>query len=802
MVPAAPQQGLPAQQWEPRGAPEEAGLDWRRYIAALLRYKWLVAGITVVGTAAGLVAARFVKPTYVTEATILVPERVQGGRSGPIQPDVLFQTFGWVELLKTSYIVLDNVVRDLRLYVEPASREDSVALSTLAVKDRFLTGDFELAIAADGRGFQLRTGQGVTLQQGAVGDSVGPDLGLAWVPPADALRPGKTIRFTLVAPRDVARTLQQKLQARINERGANMLAIRLEGTNPERLAATVNGIATGFVDSARSLSLSKHRELTRTLRLQLDSADRRLRESEIGYEQFRVSTYTLPRERATPIAPGVEGTSNPALDNYTTMRFELDALERDRESLEAALASASDAGIPPDRLAYIGVVQQSSELSGALRRVTELQAELVALRERYTEQNPDVQRAAAEVMNLRTRTIPDLARGLLAQLAAREQELDNRIGAAGRELQQIPRRATEEQRLGRQMDLAATRYQDLEQQYQSAVYAAAAEELGARVLDSAVVPTRSIRDTAIRLAGMAFLGSLGLGLLAAILLDRMDRRFRYPDQVSRDLGLPILGAVPRIKVGGNGKGVGSTGQTLQVVEALRGLRLGLLHAHGVAGPLMATVTSPGPGEGKSFVVSNLALAFADAGHRTLLLDGDVRRGELHRLLDMRRKPGLTDLLQGNVPRDDVIQKTRYESLWFVGGGTRMHSAPELLSSPALAQFLLSLRSSYDVILVDSPPLGAGVDPFILATATGSLLLVMRTGVTDRELAEAKLDMLDRLPVRVLGAILNDVQPGGAYRYYGYQYYVEGYETQDEAGEKAASASHRSGVAGDAGSVHG
>jgi tyrosine-protein kinase Etk/Wzc len=210
---------------------------------------------------------------------------------------------------------------------------------------------------------------------------------------------------------------------------------------------------------------------------------------------------------------------------------------------------------------------------------------------------------------------------------------------------------------------------------------------------------------------------------------------------------------------------------------------------------MATVTSPGPGEGKSFVVSNLALAFADAGHRTLLLDGDVRRGELHRLLDMRRKPGLTDLLQGTVPRDDVIQKTRYESLWFVGGGTRMHSAPELLSSPALAQFLLSLRSSYDVILVDSPPLGAGVDPFILATATGSLLLVMRTGVTDRELAEAKLDMLDRLPVRVLGAILNDVQPGGAYRYYGYQYYVEGYETQDEASEKAASPSHRSGVAG-------
>jgi capsular exopolysaccharide synthesis family protein len=785
--------GLPAQQWDQGGQPEEGGLDWRRYVAALLRYKWLVAAVTVLGTAGGVFATRFVQPIYVAEATILVPERVQGGRgAGPVQPDVLFQTFGWVELIKTSFIVLDNVVRDLRLYVRTESPDDSTAVSTLALKDRFRPGEFELSVTADGRRFQLQTRQGAVLQQGQVGDSVGPDIGLAWAPPAEVLRAGRTIAFTLVPPRDVARTLQQDVQARINERGASMLAIRLEGTNPGRLAATVNGIAVGFVDSARALSLSKHRELTRTLRLQLDSAERRLGEAEIAYEQLRVSTYTLPRERATPIAPGVDGTSNPALDNFTEMRFERDALERDREALEVALATVSDSGIAPDRLAYIGVVQQSSELSGALGRVTELQAELTTLRQRYTEQNPDVQRAATDVADLRARTIPDLARGLLAQIAAREQELDNRLAAAGRELQQIPRRATEEQRLKRQMDLAVVRYQDLEQQYQSAMYAQAAEELGARVLDSAVVPTRPIRDTAIRMAGMALAGSLGLGLLVAILLDRMDRRVRYPDQVSRDLGLPILGAVPRIKLGTNGRSGGSAGQTVQVVEALRGLRLGLLHAHGVAGPFMVTITSPGPGEGKSFVASNLALAFADAGHRTLLIDGDVRRGELHRLLDAKRKPGLTDYLQGTVPREDIIQTTRFASLWFVGGGTRMHSAPELLSSPGLAQLLLAFRSSYDVILVDSPPLGAGVDPFVLGTATGSLLLVMRTGVTDKELAEAKLDMLDRLPVRVLGAILNDVQPGGAYRYYGYQYYVEGYETQEETDERAVPASREGG----------
>jgi Mrp family chromosome partitioning ATPase len=92
-----------------------------------------------------------------------------------------------------------------------------------------------------------------------------------------------------------------------------------------------------------------------------------------------------------------------------------------------------------------------------------------------------------------------------------------------------------------------------------------------------------------------------------------------------------------------------------------------------------------------------------------------------------------------------------------------------------------LRSRFDVILVDSAPMAAGVDPYVLGTLTGNLLLVMRTGVTDRELAQAKIDLLDRLPVRVLGAVLNDVEAGGAYRYYAY--YLAGYEVAEEDTEK-------------------
>jgi capsular exopolysaccharide synthesis family protein len=237
----------------------------------------------------------------------------------------------------------------------------------------------------------------------------------------------------------------------------------------------------------------------------------------------------------------------------------------------------------------------------------------------------------------------------------------------------------------------------------------------------------------------------------------------------------IAEAVPGLSPGHRAEAVN------QAVEALRGIRLNLVHAYGTAGPLVITVTSPGRGDGKSFVSSNLALAFADAGHRTLLIDGDTRRGALHRVLETQRTPGLIDFLSGHATKADAIQETVYPRLWFIGCGTRVAHGPELLGSPTMQKFMTEVRGEYDVIVVDSPPLAAGIDSLILGTLSGGMLLVLRAGVTDRQLAEAKLDALDRLPIRMLGAVINDVPAQGAYRYY--SYYLSGYEI-DEDQERA------------------
>src|SRR5213078_1526335 len=159
----------------------------------------------------------------------------------------------------------------------------------------------------------------------------------------------------------------------------------------------------------------------------------------------------------------------------------------------------------------------------------------------------------------------------------------------------------------------------------------------------------------------------------------------YPDQVSREMGLTILGAVPHLRTLPHGRhGRGRVPEDVnQVVEALRAVCLNLVYAHGGRAPLLVTITSPGPGDGKSFLAANLAHTFAEGGHRTLLVDGDIRRGVLHRRLSARRRPGLTDYLRGEVPLEAILQPTGCHTLTLIGCGTRAHNAPELLGSQAM-----------------------------------------------------------------------------------------------------------------------
>jgi capsular exopolysaccharide synthesis family protein len=207
----------------------------------------------------------------------------------------------------------------------------------------------------------------------------------------------------------------------------------------------------------------------------------------------------------------------------------------------------------------------------------------------------------------------------------------------------------------------------------------------------------------------------------------------------------------------------------QAVESFRTLRLAIRYNFPADAPVVVGVSSPSAGDGKSLVSSNLALAFASAGNRTLLIDGDVRRGALHATFGIPVTPGLVEYLHGAAGIDAIVKPTSSENLFVIPRGARNVRAPELLVSDLMTALILAMRRQYDVVIIDSPPLVAGIDAYALAAAAGAMLIVLRTGVTDRKLAAAKLDVIDRLPIRILGTVLNSVPDDGAYKYYGNDY---------------------------------
>ncbi|HEV8510129.1 MAG TPA: polysaccharide biosynthesis tyrosine autokinase [Gemmatimonadales bacterium] len=746
----------------PPPPPEQS--DFQRYLNSVMRHKWLVLAITVVGTLAGVVATRFLDPRYTAKAILWVDVAV--GRDRGVQSDQLLDSRGWVELV-TSNAVLDTVVKQRRLFLQPATPNDSAALTSFDVGDKVVPGTYRLVMDKAGRAFRLEMEDGTVVQRGRAGQPVGENLGFDWTP--TGLKSG-TITFTVKAIPDASATLAQDIKARLDPAG-NFLRLQLKSSSAAGAAATLNAISERIVAVETDMKRRKFQELTTALSEQYDHAKENLSQADEALRSFRVRTADRPMVTQTPSGSlAVEGSGL-----ASELRNDIEQRRRDRNLLNQFASRAATGSVSVELWNSLPSVQKSPYMQAALLDLGKKQADLRALRLNYTEEAAPVRQLQSEVSQLEHQQIPSLARMLAQDLGEVVATTQGRADTAVGRLRAAPNLALEQDQLVRQQRMAADQFTSVDREYETAKLGLISALPDVRVLDPAVEPRRPASDYGPLLILLAALASFGVAVMGVTLKDKMDPKVRYPEQITGRMQLQILGAVPHVswRLGANGDG------SAQVIEALRGLRLRVLHAHAGDGPLTLTITSPGIGDGKSFVSLNLALSFADAGYRTLLVDGDTRRGVQHKALKTPSTPGLTDVVAGRVQLDAALRQTSYPGLTFLSSGTRMQRAPERLLSQTMRDLMAKLRSMYDVVLVDSPPLGAGADPLVLGTLTENLMLVLRTGQSDINLASTKLEVLNALPVRVIGAVLNDVRSSGVYRYY--MYSSAEYELVDDEG---------------------
>ena len=740
---------------------------WARYLAALRRYKWLVALVVVLGLAAGYGVTRLLAPQYEVHATLWISTDTPAEeRSGPIRAVAPMRETSWPELL-TSFAILERVARERRLYLRLAEPADSVLFAGFGVDSQFRPGTYELVVDRSGWRYDLLAADGTRLQSGTVGDSIGRSLGFRWRPPATMLTAGREVEFTVVIPREAAIALRRALTVSFSDE-SNLLGVVLKGSDPQRITSIMSTLLDEFITTAASLKRRTVSEIAKALRRQLDYAERDLRDAENALESFRVRTIALPSEGAPASnGDGDEGLQGPVFESYFARQVEHEDARRDRQALETTLAAVESGQLDASALWSVPIVGSSAspDLRAAMTELSTKQAALREAQRVYTDDHPNVRRLRQDVDEINRRTIPRLASALVAELQRRERDLASQIQGTAQQLRAIPARTTEETRLRRNVEASTTLVETLKTRYEEATLAEASTVPDVSVLDSPVAPEQPLRTRTPYILAFAALLSLAAAAVLVFVLDRMDPRFRYAEQATRELGLDIIGALPALReTNADRRHPEEAGQLL---EALRSLRLTIAHSFVNSKPIIFTISSPGIGDGKSFVSSQLGMSFADAGFRTLLIDGDLRRGTLHSTFEVDRRPGLVDLLADGVPLEHVLRQTQHENFTVIPRGVINERAPELLMSPAMSRFIEEVRSRYDAILVDSPPLGAGIDPYVIGTATGSVLLVLRSGETDRKVAEAKLGLLRRLPIRLLGVVLNDSNADASYHYYAY-----------------------------------
>lgn len=287
----------------------------------------------------------------------------------------------------------------------------------------------------------------------------------------------------------------------------------------------------------------------------------------------------------------------------------------------------------------------------------------------------------------------------------------------------------------------------------------------------ASIPSRPVVPKTMRnLAGGVGLGVL-LGIGLAVVRDLLDNTVKSRESLEDITGVGLVGSIPMDKERRKQPAIAYETDNTAIAEAFRKLRTNLQFLAVDNPPRVIVVTSSMPSEGKSTTAINLALALAEADHRVVLIDGDMRRPTLAKYLDLVGTVGFSTVLSGAASIDEALQKTRFPGLTVLTSGSIPPNPSELLGSQAARKLLAELRSRFDYVILDSTPLLAVTDAAILAAGADGVLIMTRFGQTKREQLAHAVGSLESVGAPLLGAVFTLMPTRGSSSYsYNYSYY--------------------------------
>jgi capsular exopolysaccharide synthesis family protein len=595
-------------------------------------------------------------------------------------------------------------------------------------------------------------------------------------------------------------------------RDTRLIRLRVRDGNPERAQLLANTIADTYIEKSLEDRLDTSGRALEWLGTQMQSLKRELEVSERALYNFREANHSLSaslEERQRIITSQLQQYSE-ALTKVHTQRVQSGArLAVLRELLAAA--NNDPLSIRPETIARDGVVVSLHE--DYRKHAGELEKLVVT----YGESHPQV------------RATRSLIAGILQRMQAQIAALVAGVDAEVRELERAERGiqgALEEvNRQGLALSLQEIEYSRLDRErknkhdlYNLIIQRAAQTDLTralrvayARVVDQAVRPGAPVSPRVQLSVIVGALLGLALGVVAAFVAAQLDNKVRTTMDVETR-GVTVIGVMPSVGSAAalQGSYYGRRRRTKtripdsdrdlvvhleprsSVAECCRTIRTNLTFQSADRPLRTLAVTSAQPQDGKTTVAISVAITLAQGGRRVLIIDTDLRRPRLRKAFKLPTGVGLTSVLAGEAAFEEALQVTDVPNLTLMQCGPIPPNPSELLHTRRFADVVEEAKERFDIIVFDTPPLGAVTDPVIVATQTDGTLLIVRARRTTRGNVDAAAKQLRSVSARIVGAVINDVDMTSK-SYGDYYSYYRGYYTEEEpkeppTGSEAASRS--------------
>ena len=591
----------------------------------------------------------------------------------------------------------------------------------------------------------------------------------AKAPPANPI-PLATIQEELDPP--ITSEVLNNMEVEIGK-GTNILKIHYYSENPRIAASMANGIAATYIEHNLDIRVKPFRDAVEWLSARMVDSRARMEESEKVVQRYKENQGIVSFEQR-------ENVITQKLQELVT---QLVQAEGKRQEAEVRYKQIQSVIKKPELLATVPDIMNNLVIQGLRNEELDIKQKISELTEKYGPKHPQMVQARSELETVQKNLITEARKMLNAAKTeytialARERSIRKTMDDQKKEVLELSRKSIDYEVIAGESISNKQFYELLLKKLQEASLSSGINVTNAQVVDSATMPAAPVKPKkGLNVLLAMIIGSLG-GVFGAFFVEYMDDTIKTPDDIENVLALPFLGYVPATEKE-EGPIYMFSASRASIAEAYRTIRTSIMLSSTEEQPLkIILVTSTIPSEGKTTTASNLAVAMAQMGEKVLLIDTDMRRHNLHKVFSLDNLIGISDLIIDHNNIDAAVRPLSHvPNLHVVTGGTLAPNPSELLGSNSMKGVLATLRSKYDRIILDSPPVMAFSDALVLSRLSDGVVFVIWGGETVRDQIKKVTQSLTGVNAKIIGVVLNNVDmTSRAYSYYHpyYHYYYGG-----------------------------